>query len=786
MKFNNTNINPNEITLLFLKNKIITVDLLATYSKGSQNSYTEKYNIESDAQDRFEEILNELQDIGLTKISDTTYVLAKSISTMNFANNNLNIIFKDGESYTLAITEDVIDEISLAQILNQGGGEGTTDHSKLTNRTKADQHPISAITGLQESLTSNKEELDGLSTIVNDVVDNQIPAIETEIEEIKAGGGTSSSNNYGIKGDYSTHYGILKCQSGLVKTTVGSKRIVIPGGMELLMPGDDIKTTIMSDITYDVKSTQSFTLFLVSTGDCLEASDVYYQEAEPDNGTTNYLAWFNPKTQKWSFKSNATGNVWREAKATPIADIYVDGSNITRIDYIGYRVFNDTIYATKEELNTVSSSVATKQDALNEQQLLTVNSGITETNFNELNTEVETIKNDQETLGNDLGSLSNLVGDKSKLPYSAQSVTENIATIAENCENNKITTDNNLTLSSDNVLSLNKSIDITELSASPITLKAKKVNPIALNTTYAGTLKLATDYDVLDTICKQSTLAEGESLVVATITQATTTITLGLEKTSQGFNFYVDNGTKSNLVTFDTAIDRLYFTSAVIVGPAIYTITNFVPPVNGLSLGDILKNDSYQSVFLDKDNNDGIIKHFNIDDTNYKKQGIELRLGNYGTIAVANGYNDDNSGIIFNLPNGTLLNLSYDETNGLRLRKFDSINAGPNIFGSQNLFTFPVRGSDITDFNNLPLTEFSRNLFSIYDVPASATNQPDGNTTGGYCMWSGTRGGAHDQTKCEGSLTFYTLTGGIYINTFYKWTGSLTAKGWKKVQMTSV
>ena len=35
----------------------------------------------------------------------------------------------------------------------QTGGGGTTDHSKLENRDAADQHPISAITGLEEALT---------------------------------------------------------------------------------------------------------------------------------------------------------------------------------------------------------------------------------------------------------------------------------------------------------------------------------------------------------------------------------------------------------------------------------------------------------------------------------------------------------------------------------------------------------------------------------------------------------------------------------------------------------
>ena len=195
------------------------------------------------------------------------------------------------------------------------------------------------------------------------------------------------------------------------------------------MPGATTKITIASNITYEVQATTKTTLFLAGA-EIIEAEDVFYQETEPQNGSSTYVAWYNPKANEWKFKSNDTGNVFRTVRATPIADVYVDGSNITRIDYIGYRVFNDTIYATKDDLDTVSNSVATKQDALTAEQLNAVNSGITETNFNELNTEVETIKNDQETLGNDLGSLSNLVGDKTNLPYSSQTVTKNIGLMA--------------------------------------------------------------------------------------------------------------------------------------------------------------------------------------------------------------------------------------------------------------------------------------------------------------------------------------------------------------------
>lgn len=46
-----------------------------------------------------------------------------------------------------------------------GGGGGTTDHSLLSNRDKKDQHPISAITGLQEAL-DNKITAKGITEII--------------------------------------------------------------------------------------------------------------------------------------------------------------------------------------------------------------------------------------------------------------------------------------------------------------------------------------------------------------------------------------------------------------------------------------------------------------------------------------------------------------------------------------------------------------------------------------------------------------------------------------------
>ena len=182
------------------------------------------------------------------------------------------------------------------------------------------------------------------------MVDKIINNIKLPNGEVYAVGG---GGRYGIKGDYSTHYGIEYCQHGLIDNPVGTTDIVVKGGMMLCLPGADTKTTIGSDITYTVESTSDVTIFYAD-GNILEAGEVHYSLNEPaDNGIDNYLAWWNPDFGKWQFKSNDTGNVWREAIATPVADIHIEEGSIVRIDYIGYRILNDDIYGLKSETATI-------------------------------------------------------------------------------------------------------------------------------------------------------------------------------------------------------------------------------------------------------------------------------------------------------------------------------------------------------------------------------------------------------------------------------------------------
>lgn len=161
---------------------------------------------------------------------------------------------------------------------------------------------------------------------------------------------TGGAEKYGIKGDYASKYGIINAQNGLITYTSDSKEVTVKAGIQLLMPGSDIKTQNGSDIKYTINSTSDVTLFLAD-GEVKEAEGVYFQTEEPENGQEAYLAWYNPEVGKWQFKSNDDGNVWRTpTKAGPLADVHLSETGVIRVDYVGYRVLNDQIFALKSDL----------------------------------------------------------------------------------------------------------------------------------------------------------------------------------------------------------------------------------------------------------------------------------------------------------------------------------------------------------------------------------------------------------------------------------------------------
>lgn len=168
----------------------------------------------------------------------------------------------------------------------------------------------------------------------------------------------SSKEQYGIRADYALTHGIVDNPNGIISYNATDKVITVRQGLVLSCAGSNntAKTIINGDMQHTVTSTGEFTLFYAN-GELLECGKVDYSTEEPstNNGVTNYQAWFNPdKTvntnQQWQFKSNDTGNVWRYVdNSTPLADFVASSTTITSVSYLGYRVFNDDVFAHKSE-----------------------------------------------------------------------------------------------------------------------------------------------------------------------------------------------------------------------------------------------------------------------------------------------------------------------------------------------------------------------------------------------------------------------------------------------------
>lgn len=183
----------------------------------------------------------------------------------------------------------------------------------------------------------------------------------------------SSKEQYGIRADYALTHGVVDNPNGIISYNATDKNITVKQGLVLKTAGTNAnKTTIASDMQHTVTSTGDFTLFYAN-GELLECGKVDYSTEEPtNNGVTNYQAWFNPdKTvntnQQWQFKSNDTGNVWRYVdNSTPLADIVADSTAITSVSYIGYRVFDDDIFAHKSEWVNVNKQLLNNVDRTTE------------------------------------------------------------------------------------------------------------------------------------------------------------------------------------------------------------------------------------------------------------------------------------------------------------------------------------------------------------------------------------------------------------------------------------
>lgn len=165
------------------------------------------------------------------------------------------------------------------------------------------------------------------------------------------GGSSSTTEKYGLEGDYCSRYGIVDCPNGILEE--GTGQVTLKAGVVMQMTETEGLTTNASDMPHTITSTVDFDLFYTS-GSLLEATQVIFSEQEPDNGATGAIAWYNGT--QWQFKSNDAGNVWRAAPAVRLAHFHITDGNITRIDYIGNRHLNKVIPVTTDTNQTITGS----------------------------------------------------------------------------------------------------------------------------------------------------------------------------------------------------------------------------------------------------------------------------------------------------------------------------------------------------------------------------------------------------------------------------------------------
>jgi hypothetical protein len=97
--------------------------------------------------------------------SDTTLLILKN-TTVIIRANWADGITLNGEPVT---KENVKDQFDIFFLVSSDGNSGITDHDQLSNRNAADQHPIDAVTGLQERLTDIESTVDELKNLGNGV-----------------------------------------------------------------------------------------------------------------------------------------------------------------------------------------------------------------------------------------------------------------------------------------------------------------------------------------------------------------------------------------------------------------------------------------------------------------------------------------------------------------------------------------------------------------------------------------------------------------------------------------
>lgn len=185
--------------------KFILNGLEKTFEDITSKSFELHYSDEETSQFKLGKTTNELRLIDEEgKIKTVAKNIEISITS--------DVIENKSQLINLPILKDEGIDINISLASNSGGGGGTANHFELLYRDMANQHPIKAITNLQETLDkkANKDELPTkTSQLINDSSFATESFVTNKIAEAELGGGEVDLSGLATKDELNSKQDII-------------------------------------------------------------------------------------------------------------------------------------------------------------------------------------------------------------------------------------------------------------------------------------------------------------------------------------------------------------------------------------------------------------------------------------------------------------------------------------------------------------------------------------------------------------------------------------------------
>lgn len=209
--------------------------------------------------------------------------------------------------------------IELEQKVNSGGGGGTTDHTQLINRDAANQHPMSAITGLSTALAGKQPAGNYVTnTQLNGAVDDALAAAKASGEFDGAQGPAGPAGDTGPQGPagFSPSASVEQTSTGATititdkdGTTTATVNNGTPGGSvawEQLYSGDaglEAAETV-------INLTKQYSRIVGFVSGLVDSQDTFYIKLDDKTIITSQTWWDNSGERIMMFDLTNVGFGW--------------------------------------------------------------------------------------------------------------------------------------------------------------------------------------------------------------------------------------------------------------------------------------------------------------------------------------------------------------------------------------------------------------------------------------------------------------------------------------------